>query len=196
MSKNLITPQKPVIVVDVWVSKYTTQNMNADMLADFARVTSSKAHKSRYDFLKDCVCNLKRHQWHIRMPRFQNASYNAAKCLVKDGVDTTSYNDFEELYNAVRQSIQGVYGVGDCVIYECSLRLGHTMGLSPDKYVYIHARPKEALKALLGRNGQLKIRGNSFRVKRQELVQIFSSLCQLKSAEIEDLLCFIYDVLN
>ena len=184
-------PSNPTAFVSQEVANYIGQNKNQAMLADLDRALLSKRNKSPKAFLEDCVCNLNRHQWFIGLPRYSQTPGKAAAQILHKKVDRPGYKDFEALYDSVRMAIINEYGVGDCVVYDCSLRLGHTLGISPKDYVYVHARPLEVVKVL---TPQL-LSGHAPRIKRQALVNAFPSLANLNTSEIEDILCFMYPYL-
>ena len=110
--------------------------------------------------------------------------------LKKSGILNRKFNDFEELYDAVKKLLVPAVFKGDgLAIYDIALRLGQLFNpkIEPRDYVYLSCGAKKAAEALLGR-----------KVKFREPISVFDPYFPGCSAtDIEDILC-IYkeDIIN
>lgn len=96
--------------------------------------------------------------------------------------------DFEELYEAVRQLIGGVNGIGYVTLYDTARRLGYLLSdpIFPVAYVYLHYnKVNKAAESILNRKLQYRETATSFVCE----FGTFPSIC------IEDILCIFDDVL-
>ena len=88
-----------------------------------------------YEIVRDCVQGM--HQRRLNT----SAVNNAAEILVKAGVISKSYKDFEELYEEVNSLIGHIKGIGKLTVYDTALKLGCIMNprVFPRDYVYLMA---------------------------------------------------------
>lgn len=85
-----------------------------------------------------------RHQWCVRRSALQEM--HDKLCGKQD--DIAKAKDFEELYKIVNEA--GVPYVGALTKYDIALRIGYLLSpqILPQKFVYLHAGPAKAAKAL------------------------------------------------
>jgi hypothetical protein len=100
----------------------------------------------------------------------------AASRLSKKVAMLQKAQTFEELRQAVEDSIGGIHGIGSLTIYDISCRIGYYNNIEPN-YVYIHAGAKEGARLL-------RVKGKI--VKKGDFPLSFS---KLTPSEIEDFLC-------
>lgn len=96
------------------------------------------------------------------------------------------FNDFEELYEAVKQLIGHINGIGYVTIYDTARRIGYLLRkpIIPCAYVYLHYnKVNKAAQSIIGR--KLKY--------REPALIFFPYFCSFPSIEIEDLLCIYSD---
>lgn len=95
--------------------------------------------------------------------------------------------DFEELYEAVRQLIGNINGIGYVTLYDTARRLGYLLSepIFPVAYVYLHYnKVNKAAESILNRRLQYREPATSFVCG----FGTFPSIC------IEDILCIFSDV--
>ena len=92
------------------------------------------------------------------------------------------YTDFEELYDAVKNAIGNVKGIGDLMLYDISRMIGyaHKPVIVPKDYVYLHQGAKEGARSVLNVNSL------PYRVPTAIFKGIFPGV---DSQYIEDILC-------
>lgn len=91
------------------------------------------------------------HQWPIRCTSRQHLVNDMAAAL-KD-IGYSEYEDFEDLMQEV-EKIKVSY-FGDTAKYDFALRYGWKKGIRPEKYVYVHSKPRRAAQHLVD-HGYLK----------------------------------------
>ncbi len=144
-------------------------------------------HGYTHDFYKDCVRNLERHQWCMS----DAAANAAASMLISLGLPGKQDPSFDILYEEIAGLIGGINGVGRCAIYDAALRIGHTIGLEPDKYVYIHDGLRKCAGKILGRD----IHRGQVRIPRKEFDSACLGFKKMPSMEIEDFICTYKNVI-
>ena len=120
-------------------------------------------------------------------------------CISKDSIDkaveklkkakilSIKYNNFEVLYDDVKNAIGNIKGIGDLTVYDTALRLGFIMFpiVLPREYVYLARGAKRGAENLLGKA-----------VHYREHISIFAPYFgNLSSHFIEDFLCIMEDFL-
>ena len=112
---------------------------------------------------------------------------NAVKNLKKARILSTKYNNFEVLYDDVRNAIANIKGIGDLTVYDTALRLGFIMFpiVLPNEYIYLARGAKRGAEKLLGKA-----------VHYREHISIFMPYFgNLSPHFIEDFLCVMEDFL-
>ena len=137
-------------------------------------------------FIEACVRNPYRHQW--CMPRI--VGHQAALALNALSLPG-SYSSFDDLYEAVANTVKGIKGIGRSAIYDAALRIGHTIGLEPDEYVYFHGGLKICVEKIMNR----KIPNNRYKIPRIDFEKAYSGFIGMPSMEIEDFSCIYKDVI-
>ena len=131
-------------------------------------------------FYNDCVRNPNRHQW--CMPTV--AANQAATCIGSLNFPG-SYRSFDDLYNDIAKQIGTIAGIGQCAIYDAALRIGHTMKLEPDDYVYIHDGLRKCAEKIIGQ----PISKNTYKIPRSAFDNAYPGFKSMPSKEIEDFIC-------
>ena len=121
------------------------------------------------------------HQYRLRKPTLEEAKDR----LLSAEVTLRNSETFDDLFHVVKREIDGIWGVGELMIYDTTTRLGAHLGLEPEK-VYLHSGTRVGARALgLGR-GREAI----------EVAELPEPLQQLQPHEIEDVLCIYKDDLK
>lgn len=148
--------------------------------------------------LEECVRGLytNGHQWCVKKSAVIDAVNNllTGQFVNKDGIQSSlfdssfsliqQFNDFEELYDAIKQLIGSINGISLVTLYDTAKHIGFLFKdpIFPQNYVYLHQnnnKVNKAAKALL-----------SEKVDYRESLKCFSSFFpSLSSLEIEDILC-------
>ncbi len=142
----------------------------------------SLTNPSKKQLLRQCVKG--GHQYCIS----KRAINNAVKKLNNAKILSTKYNNFEVLYNDVRNAIGKIKGIGDLTIYDTALRLGFIMFpiVLPEEYIYLARGAKRGAENLLGKA-----------VHYREHFSIFTPYFgNLSSHFIEDFLCIMDEFLS
>ena len=95
-----------------------------------------------------------------------------------------SSSSFEELFDAVRETIGGIWGVGELMVYDTANRLGAYYGLEPEA-IYLHRGTREGAEAI----------GVETERKKVEVSELPEPLQNLQPHELEDCLCIYKDEL-
>lgn len=119
------------------------------------------------------------------------AANAAASMLISLGLPGKQDPSFDILYEEIAGLIGGINGVGRCAIYDAAFRIGHTIGLEPDKYVYIHDGLRKCAGKILSRT----IPQGQFRIPRNEFDNAYLGFKKMPSVEIEDFICTYKDVI-
>lgn len=96
---------------------------------------SGYSYNHYYEIVRDCVQGM-----HQR--RLDTSAVNkSTEILVKAGVISKSYKNFEELYDEVNSLIGHIRGIGILTVYDTALKLGSTMNprIFPKDKVYLMA---------------------------------------------------------
>ena len=115
----------------------------------------------------------------------------ALKALKKNGfsgIKQKGYNNFEELYADVRNTLITVSGIGSLTCYDVALRLGRftTPWITPKDYVYVAQGALVGAHRLLGRDVVKKALIDEVKLP----VSLFATLFpNIPAAHIEDMLC-------
>ncbi len=148
--------------------------------------------------LEKCVRGLytNEHQWCVKKSSVIEAVNNLlnGQFVNKDGKCSSlfdaslslceQFNDFEELYEAIKKLIGSINGIGLVTLYDTAKHIGYLYKnqIFPQSYVYLHTctnKVNKAARALLSR-----------RVGYRKPTNCFSSFFpSLSSLEIEDILC-------
>ena len=113
---------------------------------------------------------------------------DAVIILTKAKILSTKYNNFEVLYDDVKNAIGNIKGIGDLTIYDTALRIGFIMYpiVLPNEYVYLARGAKRGAENLLGKT-----------VHYREHISIFAPYFgNLSSHFVEDFLCVMEDFLS
>jgi hypothetical protein len=97
----------------------------------------------------------------------------------------TSCKSFEELFDTVRETIGGIWGVGELMVYDTAHRLGAYLGLEPEA-IYLHRGTREGAEAI----------GIDPNRKKVDVTELPDPLQNLKAHELEDCLCIYKDELS
>lgn len=155
--------------------------------------------------LEECVRGLytNGHQWCVKKSAVIDAVNNlvTGQFVNKDGIQSSlfdssfslnqQFNEFEELYDAIKQLIGSINGIGLVTLYDTAKHIGllYKDPILPQTNVYLHSstnKVNKAARALLSR-----------RVGYREPTACFSSFFpSISSPEIEDILCHFSDVLQ
>ena len=101
-----------------------------------------------------------------------------ARRLQAIGKELASCTSFHDLFLRVERTLKDIRGVGELVIYDTADRIGHYLGLAPDR-VYLHRGTREGAAALGLRQGDQTI----------SVKQLPEELQVLSNREAEDVLC-------
>lgn len=110
------------------------------------------------------------------------------EALKRANILAGSYADFEELYEAVRETIYSIPGIGSLAVYDISLRIGHLLvpEVLPVKYVYVARGALDGVRILFGKNVVKQNMDAGVRLP----VSLFGSLFpNVASEHIEAILC-------
>ncbi len=166
-------------------------------------LTAKEAHESylsALDDITDFICGQKNetkvpdgppyvldeHQWNLRFPRRLLIVNDMARRL-KD-IDHESFNDFEELIAYVEK--RRVPHFGDTAVYDFALRYGwkQTPRLNPEKFVYIHSKPRRSAVRLY-QLGYLEEIGRCLPLEKYNILL----LPGMTAADVEHFLCVYHD---
>lgn len=178
---------------------FSEMNEIKEHYADLIEGRSSKY--SMKDIIRMCVRGLYS-SWHQRRVKeaaideavenimgqkfIINLTHNAK--LVNGRYFYKRFLDFEELYEAVKQLIGGVNGIGLVTIYDTARRIGHLLSnpIYPYAYVYLHYN-------CVNKSAESVLKKKHLRYR--EPAQIFiAEFGTLPSIYIEDILCTYSDV--
>ena len=120
---------------------------------------------------------------------------------VKQGLLNKSYNTFEDVYDDIfnisktlNKTAKNGNHLGDLFIYDVSLRFAYNIGITPKKYVYLHAGPLEAAEKL-EKLGLISLKPNLQALPwkngyHRVCTTVFSNLFPaMESMDIENFLC-------
>jgi hypothetical protein len=93
--------------------------------------------------------------------------------------------DFSDLHERVKRALSSVWGVGELMMYDTSLRIGAKLGLLP-RTVYLHSGTKQGARAL----------GLNWRAAYLDVGDCPPEFQVLAPHEIEDCLCIYKDRLK
>lgn len=96
-----------------------------------------------------------------------------------------SCSSFEELFDTVRETIGGIWGVGELMVYDTANRLGAYFGLEPEA-IYLHRGTREGAEAIGIDPGRKKV----------EVSELPEPLQNLQPHELEDCLCIYKEELR
>ena len=99
--------------------------------------------------------------------------------------DIRRVKSFEELHRMIEAEILQIFGVGELMVYDTTLRIGAKLGLEP-REVFLHSGTRIGARKL-GLNGSRK----SLPVK-----ELPGPLRKLPAREIEDVLCIYKNILG
>ena len=116
------------------------------------------------------------HQWRVGRGVLEKAH----KILKEEVAELKECESFDELFKHIDKLAKGIKGFGKLAVYDTALRIGHTLGLQPEK-VYLHRGAKEGARHL-GFDGQY------IEISKSELDSF-----GLEAKHIEDLLCIFKD---
>lgn len=144
---------------------------------------SGYSYNHYYEIVRDCVQGM--HQRRLNT----SAVNKATEALVKAGVISKSYKDFEELYDEVNSLIGHIRGIGKLTVYDTALKLGSTMNprIFPKDNVYLMATaPHKAACLYYGKTlGSI------------EPVSTFAAeFGEIPSMFIEDFFCVMHNFIN
>lgn len=180
--------QSGISVVTNHLSTGNPTLVRPDLYGDLERVDGLLAkHGFTYVFYKECVRNRERHQWCMS----DTAANSAASQLILLTLPGKKFPSFDRLYEEIVKLIGGIDGVGHCAIYDTALRIGHTVGLEPDEYVYIHDGLRKSAGKILGRD----IHRGQVRIPRKEFDSACLGFKKMPSMEIEDFICTYKNVI-
>lgn len=151
------------------------------------------------DVLTNCVCDRHGHQYCISDDAVKDAVEKLmdGKCTI-GGMTTTpfidannkfvQFDDFEELYHFVKNTIGSITGIGPLTVYDTAKRIGHLLKepVYPSQYVYLSAGAARGAKELLGYSPL-------FREPTSKFTPFFGTF---PSIFIEDILCIFEDELK
>lgn len=122
----------------------------------------------------------KRHSHQRRITRVALA--DAERCLLAAEHRIRSCSDFDQLHALIDELVRPIHGIGRLYVYDVATRIGHALGLAPER-VYLHAGTRAGAKGLgIGRGR-----------KTVEMSEVPEPLRRLRPAEIEDVLCIFKD---
>ena len=137
-------------------------------------------------FFGACIWNPSRHQWSMSFL----AAIQGAMTLNTMGLPH-SYKLFDAFYEDVANKVVHFKGIGRNAIYDAALRIGHTMSLEPDEFVYIHETLRKCAEKIIGQ----PIPKNTYKIPRIEFEKAYPGFKNMPSMEIEDFICIYKDVI-
>jgi len=120
------------------------------------------------------------HQW--RISNLTLRKFAGRLIAIKNKIKRA--NNFDELWNMVRETGGKIKGVGELAIYDTATRIGAFLRLEP-KYVYLHAGTRKGAQALGFKGKQVYLR----------LEKLPAAFHKLTPAQCEDCLCIYKDQL-
>lgn len=132
--------------------------------------------------IQDCVYGpFSKYKKHPHQWRIPNRILNeTVRDLQKKASDLNATTNFPELYNLVKETKKGGYGL--LAIYDFAIRYGFSKGIEPED-VYLHAGTLEGAKAVLPEKKKIRP-GNTIAVK-----EFPTPLQNLNGLHLENLLC-------
>ena len=124
--------------------------------------------------------------------QFRMKEYDIWEAVVKietANILAATYNNFEELYDAVKNTIFKCKNVGELTVYDTALRIGFHLNVLPSKYVYL------ASGGLSGYNRMSGVThpGPMLKIATSVIIAQFPDLSVLTAYEIEDFFCVCKD---
>lgn len=153
------------------------------------------------DVLRECVCVRHGHQYCISERAVEEAVERllVGECLLgnlgrhslinKKGKILSTFIDFEELYECIKQMIGGIHGIGPLTVYDTAKRIGHIVDtpVYPRQYVYLFAGAADGAKGLFP---------DEMLSYREPVSRFEPYFGTLPSLFIEDILCVFASELN
>lgn len=169
-------------VINVY-NQYSAGRLKKEL--DHYRQLSKKANKDAEGIAEELLTGL--HQRYLNFSQAKVFKDEAAQRLAEAKLWDKSFSDFESLYDAVCDTIEGIPYIKDLVKYDVTKRLGVmlTPEIAPKDYVYIQNGAKIGAEKLLG----ISLDGVK-RIPRSRLEPFFPDL---SSADIENILCIMKD---
>ncbi len=170
------------------LSTGTPSIINPDfyLYGDLERVAKMKRRGFSIPFLVSCVRNPYRHQWRLNL--FD--AIRAARAIYRLNLPG-AYSSFDELYEAISREVLSIPRIGRSTIYDAALRIGHTMSLEPDEFVYIHETLRKCAETIIGQ----PIPKNTYKIPRIKFDNAYPGFGRMPSMEIEDFICIYKDVI-
>ena len=146
------------------------------------RVKLEAGETSAHSLLEKCVKN--RHFHYLRLSEEKNAEVvnDAVKRLTDIDVLHHDYDDFEHLYETVKDAVGNIKGIGGLMLYDIARMIGYALHpvIVPQALVYLNQGAKDGAKYLL----KLDRIGNTLPV--ESFAKFFPDT---ESQYIEDILC-------
>jgi hypothetical protein len=121
----------------------------------------------------------KRHCHQRRAPKESLCA--AEKALLKEEADLLAARDFAALHDLVKASVGDIRKLGELYIYDTALRIGRTLGKSPEE-VYLHRGTRVGARALKLDCSKVSLRKNQLppelRGVAPEVVEDFLCVCK------------------
>lgn len=146
----------------------------------------------------DCEIGIARNSHQVRLER--RAIVEAEQRLCTLSAETSSFVNFEELYQLVNDTISDIPDIGPLCIYDTALRLGWhaaTGRIAPQAYVYIHQGARKGAVALKRLSVLLEIDYiakdvNPAKMERIPIDAFYAPLRLLDANHLENFLCIFH----
>lgn len=130
------------------------------------------------------------HQWPLRCASRQHLVNEIAENL-KD-IDKSEYKDFEDLMMEVEKCKVSFFG--ETAKYDFALRYGWKKGVRPEKYVYVHSKPRLSAQHLVDKGYLSRIKELERKMEVEKYEELL--LPGMTAHDVEHFLCMYHDYIN
>ncbi len=127
------------------------------------------------------------HQWPLRCKSRQHLVNDIAESL--KNIDDLKFDDFEDLMNEVEKHKVSYFG--DTAKYDFALRYGWKKGIRPERYVYVHSKPRLSAQHLVDHGYLKEIKQLERKMKLEKYKELL--LPGMTAHDIEHFLCCYHD---
>lgn len=169
-----------LVLADYFSKSNLVDGEMKEMNEEKAKLDAGKT--SVHDLLKKCVENRHFHFLHLRKDEKEDFVNRVVESLVAIDVLHRDYDDFEQLYETVKDAVENIDGIGDLMLYDITRMIGYALNpvIVPQALVYLCQGAKEGAKSLL----------KLYRLGKFLPIESFAEFFpDTESQYIEDILC-------
>ena len=202
-SVSPVHPEDAIKLEDL-VRDYLTNKYKCQKHPEIPASTTQELHDiylSSLEDVTDFICGRKNenkvpdgppykvdnHQWPLRCKSRQPLINDIAASL--KNIDDSEYRDFEDLMTEVEK--HNVPYFGDTAKYDFALRYGWKKGIRPERYVYVHSKPRLSAQHLVDLGYLSEIEQLERKMKLEKYKELL--LPGMTAHDIEHFLCYYHD---